>query len=54
MYQRMSTANYRAMNPSDRANYVVKASSSYRLVIIGTLGGLFLWLTSAILTLPVK
>ncbi len=52
MYQRMSTANYRAMNPTDRANYVVKASASYRLVILGVLGGLFLWLVSALLTIP--
>ncbi len=43
----MSAESFRDMGASQRANFIVQVSSSFRLVIVGLLGGMGLILISA-------
>ena len=51
-YQLFSSESLRNMNSSDQANYIINASSSFKLVILGVLSGILLIIVSAILTKP--
>jgi hypothetical protein len=45
-FQMLSGENFRDMSPGERANFIVEASSSFRLVILGLLSGVLLILIS--------
>ena len=45
-FRRIGSESYSDMSPTERANFIVEASSSLRLVIIGLLGGISLMLIS--------
>jgi len=46
----LSAESFRGMSNSERANFIIDASSSFRLVILGLLSGILLIIISAILT----
>lgn len=46
-FQRLNAESFRDMGPNERANFIVNASSSVRLVILGLLSGILLILISA-------
>lgn len=46
-FQLLHSESFRDMGRSERANYIVTASSSFRLVILGLLSGIMLILISA-------
>ena len=48
--QRLHAESFRDMSPSEQANSIVNASSSVRLVILGLLSGILLFLISALVT----
>ena len=45
-FQLLSGESFRDMSPGERANFIVEASSSFRLVILGLLSGVLLILIS--------
>lgn len=45
-FQRLSAESFREMSPGERANYIVRASSSARLVILGLMSRILLLLIS--------
>jgi hypothetical protein len=45
-FQRLYAESFRTMSPSERANFIVDASSSVRLAIIGLVSGVLLILIS--------
>ena len=45
-FQRLSAESFRGLSPGERAEYIVNASSSVRLVILGVLSGILLFLIS--------
>ena len=47
-FQRLDAESFRGMSPTERANFIVEASSSLRLVIIGLLSGISLILISSL------
>ena len=47
-FQALFAESFRDMSASERANFIVNASSSVRLVILGLLSGILLILTSAL------
>ena len=47
-FQRLNAESFRDMSPTERANYIVEASSSLRLAIIGLLSGISLMLISSL------
>jgi hypothetical protein len=47
-FQRLSADSFRDMSPGERANFIVEASSSMRLVILGILSGILLILISVL------
>jgi hypothetical protein len=47
-FQMLHAESFRDMSPSERANFVVDASSSVHLVILGLLSGILLILISAL------
>jgi len=49
-YQSVYAESFRDMSSGERANYIIGASSSYRLVILGLLSGIMLILISFLLT----
>jgi hypothetical protein len=49
-YRSLYADSFRDMSPGERADFIVDASSSVRLVILGVLGGVLLILTSALVT----
>jgi hypothetical protein len=51
-YQLFSAESFRNMKSGEQANFIINASSSYRLVILGLLSGILLIIISAILTKP--
>jgi hypothetical protein len=44
--QTLYAESFRGMSNSERANFIINASSSYRLVILGLLSGIILILLS--------
>jgi hypothetical protein len=48
IFQRFSAESFRDMSPGERANYIVEASSSVRLVIVGVVSGVLLMLLSLV------
>jgi hypothetical protein len=48
-FQRYSAESFRGMSPSERANFIVNASSSMRLAILGLLSGILLILVSVLI-----
>ena len=46
VFQMISGESFRGMSGSERANFIIEASSSIRLVILGVLSGIFLILIS--------
>ena len=48
IFQRSGGESFRDMSPTERANFIVEASSSLRLVIIGLLSGISLMLISSL------
>ena len=51
-YQLFSAESFHNMKSGEQANFIINASSSYRLVILGLLSGILLIIISAILTKP--
>jgi hypothetical protein len=49
-YQSVYAESFRDMSSGERANYIIEASSSFRLVILGLLSGFMLILISFVLT----
>jgi len=49
-FQRTYAESFRDMSASERANYIVDASSSVRLVILGLLSGVLLIIISVLVT----
>ncbi len=47
--QNISSDSFREMSPGERVGYIVEASSPYRLVVIGLMSGIILFLISAYL-----
>ena len=47
-FQSIYAESFRDMSSSERANYIINASSSWRLVILGLLSGILLILVSAL------
>jgi hypothetical protein len=47
-YQRLNAESFRDMSPTERANFIVEASSSLRLVIVGLLSGISLMIISSL------
>jgi len=47
-FQRLDAESFRDMSPTERANFIVEASSSLRLVIVGLLSGISLILISSL------
>lgn len=45
-FQRIDAASFRGMSPAERANFIVEASSSLRLVIVALMSGIFLIILS--------
>jgi hypothetical protein len=45
-YMRIDAEGFRDMSPGERAEFIVKASSSLRLVIVGALTGILLMIIS--------
>lgn len=45
-FQRIDAASFRGMSPAERANLIVEASSSLRLVIVALMSGIFLIILS--------
>jgi hypothetical protein len=46
VFLRLDSPSFRGMSPAERASFIVEASSSLRLVIVGLLGGISLILIS--------
>ena len=49
-YQFLYGENFRDMSSNERANFIMNASSSVRLVVLGLLSGILLILISAVIT----
>ena len=49
-FQLLNEVNFRNMSADERADFVLSATSSVRLVVLGFLGGIFLILTSVLVT----
>lgn len=49
-FQRLSAESFRDMSPGERANFILDASSSLRLVILGLLSGILLIIISEFVT----
>ena len=49
-YQSVYAESFRDMSSGERAKYIINASSSYRLVILGLLSGILLILIAFVLT----
>ena len=47
-FQRLDAESFRGMSPSERANFIVNASSSVHLVILGLVSGILLILISTL------
>ncbi len=47
-FQKFGSESFGDMSPSERANFIVEASSPLRLVIVGVLSGIFLFILSAL------
>ena len=47
-YRRIGGESFRDMSPTERANFIVEASSSLRLVIVGLLSGILLMIISSL------
>jgi hypothetical protein len=47
-FQRFGSDSFGDMSPSERANFIVEASSPVRLVIVGVLSGILLFVLSAL------
>ncbi len=47
-FQRFGAESFGDMSPVERANFIVDASSPVRLVIVGVLSGIFLFILSAL------
>ena len=50
LYQRLHTESFRNMSPGEQADFIVEASSSVRLIIVGVLSGIWLILIAALVT----
>ena len=48
IYRRLGAGSFRDMSPTERANFIVEASSSLRLVIVGLLSGISLMIISSL------
>jgi len=49
-FQGLYAESFRNMSPGERANFIINASSSVRLVILGLLSGILLILISVLVT----
>lgn len=48
IFQKLHAESFRDMSPTERANFIVEASGSLRLVIVGLLSGISLMLISSL------
>jgi hypothetical protein len=51
MFQSLSAESFRGMSSGERADFIVKVSTSYRVIILSILSGLLLILVSALFTI---
>jgi len=49
-FQSLYAESFRNMSDSERANFIVSASSSFRIVILGLVSGIMLFLISVLVT----
>ena len=47
-FQMLSAESFRDMSPGERADFIVNASSSVRLVVLGVVSGILLFLISLV------